>query len=271
MTANQEGELGQRDNTGESRFPMLDDDVLQSLPKARKPQDMERIYTSPNSEDWVTWNMLRALQRSNADAWWTAVVAAAAADAMSTDWGPLSTPPRVDWWRTVSTPAEYEQASRARMATSDNDEWRTRAENPRSVEGDTEVDLVFEGDDYVIFVEAKLDSDISMSTTYDDERNQIVRNIDCVIEEAAGREPFFWMFVHDRLPTREYEKKLASYREDPSRLHRVLPHRDPAVLDQVVSGMAVIQWSELLDLVADGAEVADVVVELHRRIAEPAS
>lgn len=85
MIVNQKGDMGQRDTTGEPRFPMLDDDVLQSLPKARKPQDMERIYTSPNSEDWVTWNMVRALQRSNADDWWTGIVAAAAADTMSTD------------------------------------------------------------------------------------------------------------------------------------------------------------------------------------------
>jgi hypothetical protein len=53
------------------------------------------------------------------------------------------------------------------------------------VEGNSEIDVVIESTSLLIDVEAKLDSDISMRTTYDPSRNQIVRNIDCVMEAAA--------------------------------------------------------------------------------------
>jgi hypothetical protein len=43
---------------------------------------------------------------------------------------------------------------------------------------------------HLLFVEAKLGSDVATHTTYDEARNQIVRNIDCVLETACDREPF---------------------------------------------------------------------------------
>ncbi|MCL1598886.1 MAG: hypothetical protein M3094_06860 [Actinomycetia bacterium] len=250
-------------------YPILDEDLLLSMPKAQKPQDMERILTSPNSEDWVTWNLMRALQRSPGDDWWSGVVAAAEADARhSARWSVLEEPPTVELWRTVPSPSAYEAASRQRMATSENAEWRTRAENRRAVEGSTEVDLLFDGADYLVFVEAKLRSDISPSTTYDLDRNQIVRNIDCVIEEAGDREPFFWMLVRDRSTERLYMQVLDRYRVDPSELHRLLPHRDPAVLDAIIETIAVITWEDLLPFIPNSVGLSDTVAELTRRVSE---
>ncbi len=251
----------------EARFPILDEEMLLSLPKSVKTQDMERIYTSPNSEDWVTWNILRALQHTEGDDWWAGVVNAARADARSSDrWASLEQPPRVDLWRTVETPPEYEDASRSRMRLSNNLEWRQRADNPRPVEGRTEVDLVFEGDDYLVFVEAKLQSDISQGTTYDPDRNQIARNIDCLIEEAGDRQPFFWMFVRDRLPTRTYEAVIDMYRSKSAVLHHLLPHRDPELLDRIVESIAIVTWDELVDLVNDGKMDEEVLAEIRRRV-----
>ncbi len=250
-------------------FPTLDEELLLSLPKAQKPQDMERIATSPNSEDWVTWNLMRALQRPPGDDWWSGVVAAAEADAgRSARWETLEPPPAVDLWRTVPSPRSYEAASRRRMTESDNEMWRSRAVNRRPVEGSTEVDLVFDGTDYLIFVEAKLHSDVSTSTTHDPERNQIVRNIDCLIEEAGNREPFFWMIVRDRDPSRSYMQLIERYRGDPDELHRLLPHRDPVVLKRIAASLAVVVWAELLPLIPNSAELSDTVAELARRVLE---
>ena len=109
------------------------------------------------------------------------------------------------------------------MASSNNAEWRERAENPRPVEGPTEVDAVLEATDYMVFVEAKLSSDVSEGTTYDPSRNQIVRNIDCVIEEAGDRQPLFWMFVRDRQPELRFSQIIDGYRSDPSSLDRYCP------------------------------------------------
>jgi hypothetical protein len=55
------------------------------------------------------------------------------------------------------------------------------------VEGNSEIDLIIESSSLLIYIEAKLDSDISMRTTHDPARNQIIRNIDCLLDSARGR------------------------------------------------------------------------------------
>ena len=67
-----------------------------------------------------------------------------------------------------------------------------------------------------MYVEAKLGSDISMNTKYDPQRNQIVRNIDCLIENAGERLPIFWMLVRDEAPERAYVQLMKNYKADPS-------------------------------------------------------
>ena len=249
------------------RFPILDEELLMSLPKAQKQRDIDRMLTSHNSEDWVTWNLMRALARAPGEDWWPGVVSAAEADASrSFRWSVLEEAPDVDLWRTIQSPPAYETASRRRMAASDNAEWRKRTRIAKDVEGETEVDLVFDGDDYLVFVEAKLHSDVSPNTTYDPERNQIVRNIDCVIEQAGDRAAFFWMLVRDRSPERLYSQLVEQYRSDPSALHRLLPHRNPAVLGSIAEGLAVIEWRDLLPLIPDHGNVSGIAGEIERRV-----
>ena len=75
----------------------------------------------------------------------------------------------------------------------------------------------------LVFVEAKLGSDVSPSTRYDPDRDQIVRNIDCLIEEAGDVQAFFWMLVRDRDPSRLYMRRIEEYRNDPGELQRLIP------------------------------------------------
>jgi hypothetical protein len=251
----------------EPKFPIADLRDLLAHPKARKTGDLRGVYESPQSEDWVTWTVARLLERRPVAEWWPELVRVA----MSVPEPPASVPssdqyPRIDLWRPVRPPTAYEEASRARMGASKNPEWRARAEDPRPVEGRTEVDLVFDAPEYLIFVEAKLGSDISPRTNYDPERNQIVRNIDCVIEESGDRTPFFWMFVRDRAPKRLYSQLIDTYRSSPHELHRLLPHRDPSLLKEVAASIAVVTWRELLPLLPDIEETADASAELRRRI-----
>ena len=110
------------------------------------------------------------------------------------------------------------------------------------MEGPSEIDLVLSGNGYLIFVEAKLDSDISLRTTYDPARNQILRNIDCLLEEAGDRTPRFWMLAKDRHSTRAYMQLLADYRRDPAAVHALLPHRAP---DQIQTGAPLRLGSHL--------------------------
>ena len=153
-------------------FPFVDLERLLLHPKANKPNDLHRILKSRKSEDWVTWNVLQAIQQRDPVSWWPEFVSLANTHAPALDKSlAYSTPPAIHFWCTVPTPPEYERVSRLRMASSDKAEWRKRAQNPKPVEGPTEVDAVLDGDDYLIFVEAKLYSDVSERTTYDPLRN----------------------------------------------------------------------------------------------------
>ena len=165
----------------------------------------------------MIWNVVEQL-RIRTD-WWPAVVGLAKKHASAfEDSLELGDPPSVDLWRQVPSPRAYERASRKRIAAANDADWRNRAENRRPVEGPTEVDIVFEGTKFLVFAEAKLGSDISMCTTYDPSRNQIERNIDCVLENAGNRDALFRMFVKERQAEFEYMKVVEAYRSDIGRL-----------------------------------------------------
>lgn len=189
----------------------------------------------------MTWNVVQALQLRTD--WWPAVVDLAKERTSE----PVNFPepdgrPLVELWRSVPSPRGYECASRKRMAQSGNAAWRARAANRRAVEGQTEVDVAVEGSGLLVFVEAKLGSDISMSTTYDPLRNQIERNIDCVIESAGDCDALFWMFVKERKPGTNHAKVIEACRSDVRALQSRLPHRDPDRLARLVANIAVIEW-----------------------------
>jgi 8-oxo-dGTP diphosphatase len=245
-------------------YPLLDRHLFDQLPKAKKVKDVQRMLHSSQSEDWVTWNVVRLLSRRPWKTWWPhlmELVSQSADEEID-----LPTPTNVDLWKTVPAPLAYERASRERMRASDNRSWQDRALNPKPVEGETEVEVSLEGASYLVYVEAKLGSDISARTTYDPYRNQVVRNIDCVLEYRKKRRPYFWMFARDRGPERSYIQLLKSYRREPKTLAEQLPHRSGREIDEVSRTLAVVTWSDLLDAVTpDDREERVVYKELQRR------
>jgi hypothetical protein len=251
-------------------FPVMNLPELLNSPKGRKTQDMDRILHSPNSEDWVTWNFFQIMFRQYPSGWWGHLVSGARRRnrefRLAIDDRSL---PRPMLWSSVPAPAEYEAQSRMRMQTSGNREWVLRASNPEPVEGSSEIDVTFDHDQFLVYAEAKLGSDISMDTKYDPQRNQIVRNIDCLIENAGRRVPIFWLLVRDEAPDRAYAQLMKSYMADLSLLARELPHRDQATLNVVAQNLTILLWSDFSELVCGpgwDAESAAVKQELRRRI-----
>lgn len=240
-------------------FPVLNLPKLMASPKARKRGDIDRILHSENSEDYVTWNFFQLLESVPTSCWWPALLRLSGVNSID----PASTP-AVRLWQTVAPPRAYDALSRERMRRSDNSAWRERSLDRNPVEGPSEIDITLEGRDYIIYVEAKLGSDVSLRTAYDPGRNQIARNIDCVLEVCGKRRPVFWMFVRDRQPTRAYYQLMDRYRTT-SDLHLSLPHRTVAQLEGVASGLAVVTWSELLTLL-DGARRPVVDADIEREI-----
>ena len=251
-------------------FPILYLDRLQHSPKGRKAQDMARILHSPNSEDWVTWNFFQILLDQYPAGWWGQLVSAARRRnpelGFPFDDRSLPTPA---FWELVRSPLGYESLSRARMANSGNPEWMARARTPDPVEGASEIDITLDHEEFLIFIEAKLGSDVSMSTSHDPERNQIVRNIDCLMETAGDRMPFFWLLVKDGEPSRAYVQLVDAYKDDPGQLCKALPHRDPEALRTIARALTILEWRDFAELVCgDGSdqETNAVKRELERRI-----
>lgn len=251
-------------------FPVLNLQQLLDLPKGHKPQDMERILHSPKSEDWVTWNFFQVMFGRSPNDWWGHLISVARRRnpdlTLTVDDRSIPTP---CFWSSVPSPSEYEAQSRDRMSASENAAWRKRAKVAEPVEGPSEIDVIFDHHQFLVYVEAKLGSDISMSTTYDPQRNQIIRNIDCLIASAGNRNPIFWLLVKDEAPTRKYRQLINNYRADPSLLVRDLPYRDTETLKGIAQNLTILLWSDFRELVCvpdPDPETAAVQRELERRI-----
>jgi hypothetical protein len=138
------------------------------------------------------------------------------------------------------------------------------------VEGESEIDVILESRRFLIFLEAKLGSDVSAHTTHDPARNQIARNIDCLLEFAAGREPVFWMLVRDARPDRMYVQLIEQYRSKPELLQRDLPHRNAELLRRISARLSIIRWRDLgadwIGQTSNDVLTESVRLELLRRI-----
>ena len=251
-------------------IPILNLAKLLQTRKGRKTSDMERILHSRNSEDWVTWNFFAILLEQYPTGWWRHFAGEARRRNPGLDFPvddrSLPTPRP---WTAVRTPPGYEAARRARMLASGNPEWVARAGTPDPVEGPSEIDITLEHDEFLVYVEAKLGSDVSMCTSHDPLRNQIIRNIDCLIEEAGERTPIFWLLAKDEEPARAYVQMINAYKSDPGLLARDLPHRSAKTLDKIAQNLTILLWSNFAELICvpgDEAETNAVKRELKRRI-----
>lgn len=233
--------------------------------KGKKTSDMQRILTSARSEDYVTWNIVQLLEILDPRVWWNELIDLARKNnpalelvCKERDFPSLKT------WQLFPSPVQYERNSRTRMERSENKRWQARSKKPRPVEGETEVDLMLEGREYVLMIEAKCDSDISMSTTYDPGRNQILRNIDVVLENAGDRTPAFWLLAPSEGEGRAYTQLLRSYRRDPGLLSKMLPHRTSAEIAAVSRNLALITWADTIGVVRHALD--QILNEVARRV-----
>jgi hypothetical protein len=253
-------------------FPLIDSEAFYQSPKSRKRRDLERILYSGNSEDWVTWTVFRLLQSSAAASWWTDLLGLARAEnpnlVLPSGWDET---PKVRLWEPVSSPCGYESASRERMRTSENKAWVERSRIGKPVEGDSEIDVVLENKALLIFAEAKLGSDISLDTKYDPRRDQITRNIDCVLDQAKDRVPMFWLIYRDAGEERSYMQLLHRYRAHPGILEKELPHHVADAVRQVAGNLTLLLWKDIVCKVIDLAgsrdkQIVAITEELSRRI-----
>lgn len=136
----------------------------------------------------------------------------------------------------------------------------------KPLEGSTKVDAMMINPDngFAIVFEAKVLSDISICTTYDLLRNQIIRNIDMMLDNKSKNSP-----LDKRIPERTlfvlltpkifkvnstsrlYGYKMRDYTDrvrGVDFLHKDLPHREREELEDVPSRIGWLTWQDFNDV-----------------------
>ncbi len=181
---------------------------------------------SENSEDALTWNVFRTLMKLPARIWLAAVLAPIPFDDEECRDAVLN------FWRQFPAPS-----------------------NRPVPEGKTHVDLTVETPRKLVFVEAKYTSDLSAATTYDSDRDQIIRNVDVGSWAARqiGKEFFFTLLTSEA--NSAPAEKLQYYKEQPYHIrHSIGSYRDDLETDDygpLAEHLNVVHWEQVLKLLQD--------------------
>ncbi|CAM5220920.1 hypothetical protein UACE39S_00971 [Ureibacillus acetophenoni] len=188
---------------------------------------------SENSEDAMTWNVFRSLKQINPNSWLPNIFVAFFQREFqySTDFIDIHL------WKRLDPPKSY-----------------------KTPEGASEVDIIIESDEFVWIIEAKYKSDISISTTHDSNRNQVIRNIDVGLEYVKEKDLYFSLLVLDEKHSPKGLTITNEYSNSFNRIMDDLPHRNHEL--SRLNGVGVLTWTELLE-VFDGVVTKD---ELERVI-----
>ena len=177
------------------------------------------------------------------------------------------TDPRVELEKQVSPPEKYLRVLAERFTNepeSCHPVWylRVLGSGNQSREGATHTDaLLTYGDDRQVMFEAKFLSDISAYTTYGPERDQLTRNLDAGLANAAfDLERFAYVFItpqrfRDHPQSRFYGYKLSEYmdrKRGSDALARDLPHLKGLVdFKDLSRHIGWVTWEEIVALLMD--------------------
>jgi len=224
--------------------PVLFEDDLRKflLPDAGEKglqfKQFNRILTSPDSEDLLTWNAFRPLITIDPKSKWLTPIFKKAFGGGITGGSPYAfhgedlDAAELKFWHGRKTkeyfpPKEHDDWLRDRLQKSGVQKHRDRAKIGRRLEGPTEVDLVIETPKSLTFIEAKYMADIDCQTSHDPRRDQIIRNLDVGSFQAGrlGKKFFFILLTPDYYErSRLYWYKMQDYRENPEFIRERLPY-----------------------------------------------
>ena len=204
-----------------------------------RQQKLEHLR-SENSEDALSWNVFRSLKQIDPSLWlpklfFNSFQKEFAYSCISID---------VLLWEKLNPPSSL----------------TTR-------EGQTEVDIIIQSNDFVWFIEAKYKSDISMGTTHDSKRNQVIRNIDVGLEYAKGRDFYFSLLILDEEHSPKGLSMTNFYRNSIQMVKEDLSHRNVELSN--LHGIGVFDWFDLHKLLIELSTATDS--ELEKFVAEQAS
>jgi hypothetical protein len=175
---------------------------------------------SENSEDAMTWNVFKTLEKSNPEKWFSEIF-----PQITLDKDERFIDPMLRFWGKYFPPLLRPFP-----------------------EGETHVDLTIETSNKLIFIEVKYKADISKKTKHDPNRNQIIRNID-VGSWAAKKWAKEFYFILLTLKSNTYSiDKLDYYKSNPSNIIDEIGsyRRDIKDYAALCENIHVIYWDQIL-------------------------
>ena len=175
---------------------------------------------SENSEDAMTWNVFKTVEKSNPESWFSELF-----PQIILDKDEQFIDPMLRFWDKYFPPLL------------------------RSFpEGETHVDLTIETSNKLIFIETKYKADISKKTKHDPNRNQIIRNID--VGSWAGKKrakEFYFILLTLKANTYSIDK-LHYYKSNPSNIIDAIGsyRRDIKDYAALCENIHVVFWDQIL-------------------------
>ena len=204
-----------------------------------RQQKLEHLR-SENSEDAVSWNVFRSLMQIDPSLWLPKLFI----NTFQKEFAYSCISIDVLLWEKLNPPSSL-----------------------TTPEGQTEVDIIIQSNDFVWFIEAKYKSDISMRTTHDPKRNQVIRNIDVGLEYAKGKDFYFSLLILDEEHSPKGLSMTNSYRNSIQMVKEELPHRNAELSN--LHGIGVFDWFDLHKLLIELSTAANS--ELEKFVAKQAS
>jgi hypothetical protein len=175
---------------------------------------------SSNSEDALTWNYFKSLREINPEAWLPRLFEYSFNNGYIYPLDNIS----INLWKNVSAPPSITEIQKD--------------------EGDSEIDIIIESNQFVWFLEAKYTSDISLNTTNNENRDQIIRNIDVGSYYAGVKDFYFSLIYFDENKSKVGIGKIAEYKNLKSdELKKILPHRHDSL--ENIKGIGCLKWVDL--------------------------
>ncbi|WP_273851889.1 hypothetical protein [Guptibacillus spartinae] len=181
---------------------------------------------SENSEDAITWNVFKSLQQINPEYWYTELISKGIDQKtfnLKKQILPNEVPHNltIKLWESIRPPLRGDQPA----------------------EGTTEVDVILESDAFVWFIEAKFKSDISTGTTHDQERNQVLRNLDVGSHYAKGKDFYFSLLILDDAISPKGVSAVETYSRELTEKGQLFENRFSNV-----QGLTVFYWSDFVEI-----------------------
>lgn len=181
-----------------------------------------------NGEDAVTWNVFRSLRQIDSAVWLPELFRAA----FPTQTSPHCEHAAVDLWRTIGPP-------------------------PGLVDGDdgeSDIDVVIETPLWAWIIEGRLHGDMAGRTTTRADRDQVLRLIDVGSHCAGVRRFYFSLLVADRARSEAGVAAVAEFAPLARPRELLRAHRPDGLAN--LSGVSVLTWQDLQEVLADAAEAA---------------